>query len=286
LKKIFFSSIFFFCFLSQYGQTITLSFSAKDSLTQDLLVLDSVNILNLDQNCDTTLYDPVYGLVLDSVWQVSIEDPASFKSASFMVSQNVPNPFIGTTLVSVYLKNEGPMSLAVYDLQGKKLSQFQSNFKKGWHQFAVSASGSRMLFLRVSDGVSTETIKMLSAGNGNGENRISPIGSYDPVHGALKSSLEEGGFIFYLGEQLKYTTYAEGYFENILYDQPVSSESYIFSMLPADTQATYSSDNRTGDIYTHFMANRCTSHLTAVILFFQGVAGIPCQVRRPVIPIC
>jgi hypothetical protein len=238
MKKIIFSSIFLFCFLSQYGQTITLSFSAKDSLTQGLLVLDSVNIQNLDQNCDTTLYDPVSGLVLDSLWPAAIEDPAGIQSASFLVTQNVPNPFRGTTLVSVYLKNEGGLSLAVYDLQGKNLSQYRDNCEKGWHQFAISTSGYRMLFLSVSDGLNSETIKMFSSGSGIGEDRISQMGSSEPAQNVLKSFPEKGGFIFYLGEQLRYTAYVEGYYENILYDEPVSSESYIFPMVPADTAAT------------------------------------------------
>jgi hypothetical protein len=135
------------------------------------------------------------------------------------------------------------LSLVVFDLQGKILSQYRDNFTKGWHRFAISTGSSRMLFLRVSDDVNTETIKMLSSGSGIGEERISQMGSSEPAQNVLKSFPEKGGFIFYLGEQLKYTGYVEGYFENILYDGPVSSESYIFPMVPADTSATLPSND-------------------------------------------
>jgi uncharacterized lipoprotein YajG len=43
-----------------FSQTpITLTFQAKDSLSQASLVLDSVLVTNLTEHCDTTLHDPV-----------------------------------------------------------------------------------------------------------------------------------------------------------------------------------------------------------------------------------
>jgi hypothetical protein len=232
MKKFILSSLFILYYLSHYGQTpVTLTFQAKDSLTQSTLALDSVNVKNLTENCDTTLYDAVSVLNIVALWLVGIDEPASRGSESFVVMQNVPNPFQGSTMVRIYLKNAGELKLAVYDNQGKTLSEYHSNFEKGWHLFGISTNGSQLLFLKVFDNSQTKTIKILSTGPGNEGERI----SYEGPTGqgsTLKSSADEAGFIYYLGNQLQYTAYVGGYQENILLDNPVSSETYTFEMAP------------------------------------------------------
>jgi hypothetical protein len=232
MKKIILLSVFILCYLSHYGQTpVTLTFQAMDSLTQNALALDSVNVKNLTENCDTTLYDAVSVLNIVALWQVGIPDPGSGNSESFTVMQNVPNPFQGSTMVRIYLKNAGELNLAVYDNQGKTMSEYRSNFEKGWHLFGISTNESRLLFLKVSDNTITKTIKILSTGTGNVGERI----SYEGPTGqgsTLKSSADRTGFIYYLGNQLQYTAYVGGYQENILLDNPVSSETYTFEMNP------------------------------------------------------
>jgi hypothetical protein len=232
MKKFILSSLFIFCVLSQYGQTpVTLTFQAMDSLTQNALALDSVNVKNLTENCDTTLYDAVSVLNIVALWLVEVDEPASRGSGSFVVMQNVPNPFQGSTMVRIYLKNAGELNLAIYDNMGKTLSEYRNSFEKGWHLFGISTKGSQLLFLKVSDNSQSKTIKILSTGAGNEGDRI----SYEGPTGqgsTLKSSEDETGFIYYLGNQLQYTAYVNGYQEFILYDNPVTSETYTFEMAP------------------------------------------------------
>ena len=229
MKKILVFSILIFGLFNVYSQTqITLTFHAIDSLTQNPLALDSVNVKNLTVNCDTTLYDSVSVLNLVALWPVGIGEPSSGSSGSFVVMQNVPNPFKGTTLVRIYLKNDGNLNLAVFDIQGKTLSQYHNVFTKGWHQFAISSSGSELLFLKVTDNTTTKTIKLLSNG-GNERERISYQGQTGQGS-MLKLGPDATGFIFYLGNQLQYTAYVEGYPKRILFDNPVTSETYTFTM--------------------------------------------------------
>ena len=233
MKKFYLLSVLFFGLFNGFSQTpITLTFHAKDSLTQNPLALDSVNIKNLTENCDTTLYDSVSVLNIVALWPVGIEDPASKSSESFTVMQNVPNPFRGSTLVRIYLKNAGELNLAVYDNQGKQLSEYHNGFEKGWQLFGVTTGGTRMLLLKVSDNSHSKTIKLISAGSGDEENRISYKGQDDQGSETLKSVSDETGFIVYLGNQLQYTAYVNGYHEKILLDNPVSSETYTFEMRP------------------------------------------------------
>jgi hypothetical protein len=215
-----------------FSQTpITLTFQAKDSLTQNALALDSVNVKNLAENCDTTLYEAVSVLDIVALWPVGIDEPTSRGSESFAVMQNTPNPFQGSTLVRVYLRNAGELNLAVYDNQGKKLSQYHDGFEKGWHLFGISTNRNSLLLLKVTDNAITKTIKILSAGAGHGGERISCMGQ--PGQGStLKSVADAAGFIYYLGNQLQYTAYADGYHEATLVDSPSSGKTYTFAMLP------------------------------------------------------
>jgi len=142
MKKFYLLSIFILGLFNGYSQTpITLTFYAKDSLTQNPLALDSINIKNLTENCDTTLYDSVSVLNLIASWPVGIGEPSSGSSGSFIVMQNTPNPFQGITMVRIYMKNDGELNLTVYDNQGNKLSEYRNGFEKGWHSFAISTNG-------------------------------------------------------------------------------------------------------------------------------------------------
>ena len=229
MKKFYILSVFIMSLINGYSQTqITLTFHAIDSITQNLLALDSVNIKNLTENIDTTLYDSVSVLNLLASWPVGTGEPALPGSESFIIQQNVPNPFHGTTQVKVWLKNEGELNLSLYDNQGRTLSQYSSIFKKGWQQFAITTSASGFLLFRVNNNITTKTIKLLSAGGNEGE-RISFEGqSYQGS--IVKSAQDATGFIFYLGNQLQYTAYVGGYTNRILLDNPVSSEDYAFTM--------------------------------------------------------
>jgi len=235
MKKFYLLSVLLFGFFNVYSQThITLTFHAKDSLTQNSLALDSVHVQNLTQNCDTTLYDSVSVLTLPAQWPVGIGE-TSPGNGSFILMQNEPNPFEGITMVPVYLKNSGELNLAVYDLRGNKLSQYSNEFAKGWHSFAVSLNEASLLVLMVSDNTSMKTIKLLSTGSGFNENRISYEGQSGNNLVTIKSNLDVNGFIFYLGNQLVYTSYVAGYHESVLFDTPISSEDYMFAMLPSSS---------------------------------------------------
>ena len=231
MKKFYLLAILIFSILNGYSQiSITLAFRAIDSLTQNLLALDSVNVKNLNENCDTTLYDSVSVLNLITSWPVGVEELTSGSSGSFIVMQNGPNPFQGSTQVKILLKHSEELNLAGYDIHGKKLSEYRNVIEKGWHAFAISTSQSGIIFLKVSDNSSTKTLKLLSHGRGNEGERISYEGKSDIGLKTLKSVQDSTGFIFYLGNQLQYTAYVGGYPTNILFDNPVTSETYIFTM--------------------------------------------------------
>jgi len=123
-----------------YSQTIALTFNSKNSLTQNLMSLDSINIQNLAENLDTTLYKAVSVFSLKIINPTSIGAVNSIGSESFIVKQNEPNPFNGNTLVRIFLKNAGKLNLAVYNNHGNKLCEYSNVLGKGWHLFAIATS--------------------------------------------------------------------------------------------------------------------------------------------------
>ena len=215
------------------GQTpITLTFQAIDSVTQNALALDSVHVKNLTKDCDTTLYDAVSVLNLVASWPYGLEDPGSRYSESIVLMPNVPNPCQGSTMVRIHLRNAGELNLAVYDNNGKRLSEYSDLFERGGHLFDISTRGSQQVFLKVFDDKTIKTIKIISTAPGNEAERISYKGQTGQGS-SLKSVPGTAGFIFYMGNQLQYTAYVKGYQASILSGNPVSSQTVTFAMLPS-----------------------------------------------------
>src|SRR5262245_6824950 len=84
-------------------------------------------------------------------------------SAALTLAQNTPNPFRGTTSVQFAVPQEGPVSLAVYNVAGRKVADLvNGNLGAGPHH--VSWDGTDRDGSRVASGV---YLYRLSAGGEN-----------------------------------------------------------------------------------------------------------------------
>ncbi len=232
MKKILLLSILIFGLLNLYSQTqIILTFTAKDSISQNTIILDSVYVKNLTQNCDTLLYGPAPILTLLADWPVGIGKTDGNSSGSFILKQNYPNPFQGSTLVNIYREYQGILNLMLFDELGTKLAEYHNGFEKGFHSFMISSSVNKVLFLAVSDAKNYRSIKIVSAGQSNEGSMIRYLGQTHSVEKSSSLNPESPGFIFYLGNQMMYTAYASGYHDNTKFDAPVASTAYTFNMI-------------------------------------------------------
>jgi uncharacterized protein (TIGR02145 family) len=213
-------------------ESITLTFKALDSITSAPQVLDSVYVENLAENCDTSLYSPVSSLTLN-VLHVGIFEH-SYGPETFIVMQNGPNPFEGSTSIRIFQKKSGDLNLSVTDNQGRQLSSCQKHLERGWHTFGVSANGSQLLMVNISDNVSSKTLRLLSTG-GSEENLLSYTGSSSQAPLSCKSGQAGAVFIFYMGNQLVYHGYVQGFHECVIPDHPDSDTTYTFTMVPIST---------------------------------------------------
>jgi hypothetical protein len=232
MKKIKITLIGLIFWITGMTQTtsIQLTFSAIDSVTQSPLALDSLKVINIDEDCDTVLYDSVSILNLDAIWPVGMTERDFPGQGALKVFQNRPNPFEKTTRVSIFLAHEGPLDLALFNAEGKALTAFQIRLEKGLHLFRIETVHQGILILRVTDQQTAETIRLINHGEGMEESAISYLGSTGGKSIGLKSAGDTSGFIFYFGNQLRYTAYVAGYSERTLCDNPTTNQSYQFDL--------------------------------------------------------
>jgi len=233
MKKILMLSIFIFGLFNVYSQTqITLTFTAKDSVSQNPVSLDSVYVKNLTEDCDTLLYGPDPVLSLIASWPVGINETGANSPEAFILKQNYPNPFQGSTFVSIYREYRGPLNLMLIDGLGTKLAEYENEFEKGFHSFVISSSGNKVLILVVSDDKNYRSIKIVCTGQSDECSTIRYLGLTHPFEKSISATTDNSGFIFYLGNQMMYTAYANGYHDNTKFDNPTTSTTYTFNMTP------------------------------------------------------
>ncbi len=235
MKKFTLSSLFIFCFLSQFAQTITLTFTAKDLTTLNTIGLESVLVENLTLGCDTTVYGSSPVLTMPVIVGVHENNPAG--NSFFQVMPAGANPFCGKTLVRVFLPAQGRLWLVLSDNIGKRIASYQNDFKPGNHTFEISSNSPGFLLLNACDAKEIKSVKLVNMSSGAGGNGIKYMGNTD---GDLKNSAvsPNSGFLFFMGNQLKYTGMAAGYQNGILQDSPISDSTYTFLMSVTATPPT------------------------------------------------
>jgi hypothetical protein len=231
MKKIVLLSIIIPGILNLYGQTqVTLTFTGIDSVSHNPVILDSVYIQNLTEDCDTLVYgpEPVLSLIAGSPVGIEETDPKSHEA--FNLEQNYPNPFEGSTVVDIYRDYRGPLDMSLYNVSGIKLAEYHNEFEKGYHSFVIHSSGNKVLILSASDDKNQQSVKIICNGQDNEASTIIYLGQNQHFEKSMSATSDSTGFIFYLGNQMMYTAYASGYFERTITDNPNTDSTYYFNM--------------------------------------------------------
>jgi len=231
MKKFHFCFLFFIVTINTYSQSpIKLSFKGLDSETNTSVHIDSVYIKNVTQDCDTTLFSPITKLSLNAIWPVGIKEPKRKNNYEFELNQNFPNPFNGSTNVTVYRDYSGPLNLILLDCFGKKLAEYHDDFEEGINAFTISSSGNRVLILDVFDSKNNQSIKLICNGQVLTSNAIQYDKYIDSQEKNTIKSAEISGFKIILGNQMAYTAYANGYSYQTITDNPKTDAEYNFKL--------------------------------------------------------
>lgn len=105
---------------------------------------------------------------------------ATAQEEDFVLSQNFPNPFCGTTTVYLATENAGETRLIVSDLYGHYQSQWSEPIEAGIHQFQITLRTKGIFVLGAHQNGKKASI-MLSCEEGGNGNRIEYLGWTDQI---------------------------------------------------------------------------------------------------------
>ena len=190
-----------------YAQSLTVTFTGRTSgLDGDVYIpLTKIVVHNITQKWEHTLYFP------DTVMKLGITGLENFeKENEFQLSQNVPNPFDGTTDVSLQLPEAGKVFIEIYDLMGKKIMESKKMLPSGVHTFRVMLSSPQGYLLKAQCGDYSSSIKMVNNGCA-GDNAIHylGIGNFpNTILGLKNGSKGQINKPFLCGDEMDYVGYA------------------------------------------------------------------------------
>lgn len=120
--------------------------------------LDSVVVKNLTRLWSETLIYPDTVLTLESASIVDV-------NSNTFALQNYPNPFAGSTNVSLTVAEPGIYTLQIHDLSGKTIAEHTRKLENGNNLFKIRLKERQMVILSVSSEYGRAAIKLLNRGN-------------------------------------------------------------------------------------------------------------------------
>ena len=212
---------------SMNAQTVTLAFTGKKNSSNQYVRLTKVVITNMTRNWTETIYYP--DTILQLSCGVGIEDFET--EAGFALSQNIPNPFEGKTDFVLRMAETDMANIAVYDVNGKKITELKQQLPKGIHSFRIMLTTPQAYMLKVHTKKNSGTVKILNTGNA-GQNLIEYLGETGyPITCQLEAGKGNSNKPFMLGDLMQYVGYTN-YYGTECHSQSVtqaqtSSEQFI-----------------------------------------------------------
>ena len=191
--------------VATFAQTVTLTFTGRNAANH-YMQLDRVVITNQTKGWQETIYWPDTTLIMQNVTGID----ESVANGGFVLSQNNPNPFTGTTDVNLMVADAGTVTLEIADGNGRIVgANNYSPLPTGTHQFRITLSAAGTYVMTARQNGNTSSIKMVCNGAGNG-NRIEYVGT-TAVETLRATSLQPKSTTtnpFTFGDQMEYVGYA------------------------------------------------------------------------------
>lgn len=222
------------CVLAQKGE-VTFSFFGQDAATTNAVTLEKVVVKNLTQNCDTSIYGPDPMLVL---WVSGVNE---IKKQDFIIGNNYPNPFSGTTSFDLQLKKPEQITIRLINMQGAVVADYKNLFQSGTHSVNITTGKSGIFYAEVSTSNTIRTIKLISQTPSAIDNYSFSYSSANP-NGSIKNALQTLGFVFQPGDELQITASADTYPDETLTVFPTTDMEFTFDMRPVPITAFIVSD--------------------------------------------
>ncbi len=188
--------------------------------------LDSVIIENLTQGGDTTLYGTDTVLVLDH--GIGIEDRLSDHTNRMILYPAYPNPVTHTSTIRLWLPQDAPVSLRVFDLPGRELATYSWSLGAGEHSFTFTPGRETYYLLVVESADQRQVQKLINLNPGEGSCQLSHNGHQPAPSGMRKG---KSTFPWVPGDDLRFMGFSSLGVDTIE-DDPLQSGLYTFQFLP------------------------------------------------------
>ncbi len=235
MKKIFILFTATFIFLQTFSQSVTVSFTGKNT-SDNYIQIDSVIIIDLNKKWSHTL---VYPDTTFDLYTVGINDYYN-QHTDFLLSQNSPNPFNGTTNFTLSIGERENIVIEIHDILGKTIVSYSNILNAGVHTFTVNLGIPQMYFLTAKSNNKIASIKMINTLSAGKEASIQYKSNNiieKPTHKAIQTKE------FSAGDKMQYVVYYNGIFTNIVQAQ-TESEDFTFIFNP-NIFVTQTPQNRT-----------------------------------------
>ncbi len=252
-----------------FAQSVTLTFTAKDAANQHVQ-LNRVAITNLTKGWQETIYWPDTTLTMQN--GTGIANVETCHGASLQLSQNNPNPFTGTTEVSLMVATEGTITMDIADINGRIVETWcTASLQPGTHQFRITLATAGTYVMTARQNGQTSFIKMVCNG-GTDANKMEYIGTVE-MHGRASLQLPKSQNApkyttthpFSFGDQMEYVGYAsingtEAEIQRIMQAQG-TSQTFTLQFAETQVQLPTVTTNAVSNI-TQFSAT-CGGNVTA-----------------------
>jgi hypothetical protein len=212
-------------------QSITLTFTGKNTSTGAVQTLDSIQVKCLTRSFDTTLIG-VQQLILQLLTDVDNRDLRV--PDKIVLSNNFGNPFSDKTSFYVMTTEAASISLEVFNVLGKKIIGSTTRVETGIHRFRFEgdALDPGIYFLTARIGAYQSTTKMLKIDRGGNSNpQLVYEGIFSHQTGGSFGLMKTG----ILADDFRFVGFAKGFNSDTIFATPQRETTYVFQLRKSDT---------------------------------------------------
>ena len=222
MKKLFILLSIVLVGIKVNSQSVIVSFTGKD-IDNKFVKIDSVIIIDLTENKRSKI---IYPDTTFDLLNVGIQELGN-KTNNFILSQNLPNPFNGTTNFTLQMGERENVTIEVRDILGKLIVQYSDELNAGSHSFKVNLNEPQMYFLTARTKSITTSIKMVNTESSGLAPSITSISSETVI--PVQKDIEADAFN--KSDTMEYVVYYHGIYTSLIKTQD-ASENFVFKFDP------------------------------------------------------